>query len=37
MIKKKVGQPILIVDAETEPMACPIIFNRTFWYRFCGW
>ena len=35
--KKEVGQPILIVDAETEPMASPIIFNRTFWYHFCGW
>ena len=26
---KKVGQPILIVDAETEPMASHIIFNKT--------
>ena len=34
---KKVGQPILIVDAETEPMASSIVFNSILWYRFCGW
>ena len=33
---KKIGHPILIVDVETEPMASPVIFNRTLWYRFVG-
>ena len=30
---KKVGQPILIVDAETEPMASHIIFKGSLWYH----
>ena len=32
----KKGQPISIVDAETEAIARSIIFNRTLWYHFGG-